>query len=125
MDYAEIEEAATGNPLIKEQLKLTNEVTKYAHGQTAFKKRQRDAQHVLDTVPAKIDMLKAAQKKIKDDISKRVSTKGDAFKAVIDGKTYTERTKAKGYYLVLPRDGLLPLRGLVFGHTWTIIIKNQ
>lgn len=94
LDYAEIEGAATGNPLIKEQLKLTNEVTKYAHGQTAFKKRQRDAQHVLDTVPAKIDMLKAAQKKIKDDISKRVSTKGDAFKAVIDGKTYTERTKA-------------------------------
>ena len=94
LDYAEIEGAATGNPLIKEQLKLTNEVTKYAHGQTAFKKRQRDAQHVLDTVPAKIDMLKAAQKKIQDDISKRVSTKGDAFKAVIDGKTYTERTKA-------------------------------
>jgi len=94
LDYAEIEGAATGNPLIKEQLKLTNEVTKYAHGQTAFKKRQRDAQHVLDTVPAKVDMLKAAQKKIKDDISKRVSTKGDAFKAVIDGKTYTERTKA-------------------------------
>jgi len=94
LDYAEIEGAATGNPLIKEQLKLTNEVTKYAHGQTAFKKRQRDAQHVLDTVPAKVDMLKAAQKKIKDDISKRVSTKGDAFKAVIDGKTYTERPKA-------------------------------
>ena len=94
LDYAEIEGAATGNPLIKEQLKLTNEVTKYAHGQTAFKKRQRDAQHVLDTVPAKVDILKAAQKKIKDDISKRVSTKGDAFKAVIDGKTNTERTKA-------------------------------
>ena len=32
---------------------------------------------------------------------------------------------AKGYYLVLPRDGLLPLRGFVFGHTLTIIIKNQ
>ena len=32
---------------------------------------------------------------------------------------------AKGYYFVLPRDGLLPLRGFVFGHTMTMIIKNQ
>ena len=32
---------------------------------------------------------------------------------------------AKGYYLVLPRDGLLPLRGFVFGHTRAILIKIQ
>lgn len=95
LGYAEIEGAATGNPLIKEQLSLNNEVTKYAHAQTAFKKRQRDAQAKLDTLPESIDNLRLIRDKLNEDIASRVDTKGNAFKATIDGKVYTERTKAE------------------------------
>ena len=95
LGYAEIEGAATGNPLIKEQLSLNNEVTKYAHAQTAFKKRQRDAQAKLDTLPESIDNLRLIRDKLNEDIASRVDTKGNAFKATIDGKVYTERVKAE------------------------------
>lgn len=95
LGYAEIEGAATGNPLIKEQLSLTSEVTKYAHAQTAFKKRQRDAQAKLDTLPDSLDNLRLIRDKLNEDIARRVDTKGNAFKATIDGKVYTERTKAE------------------------------
>lgn len=95
LGYAEIEGAATGNPLIKEQLSLNNEVTKYAHAQTAFKKRQRDAQAKLDTLPESIDNLRLIRDKLNEDIASRVDTKGNAFKATIDGKVYTERAKAE------------------------------
>ena len=95
LGYAEIEGAATGNPLIKEQLSLNNEVTKYAHAQTAFKKRQRDAQAKLDTLPESIDNLRLIRDKLNEDIARRVDTKGNAFKATIDGKVYTERAKAE------------------------------
>lgn len=94
LGYAEIEGAATGNPLIKEQLSLTSEVTKYAHAQTAFKKRQRDAQAKLDTLPDSLDNLRLIRDKLNEDIASRIDTKGDAFKATIDGKEYTERAKA-------------------------------
>lgn len=95
LGYAEIEGAATGNPLIKEQLSLNSEVTKYAHAQTAFKKRQRDAQAKLDTLPESIDNLRLIRDKLNEDIARRVDTKGNAFKATIDGKVYTERAKAE------------------------------
>lgn len=94
LGYAEIEGAATGNPLIKEQLSLTSEVTKYAHAQTAFKKRQRDAQAKLDTLPESLGNLRLIRDKLNEDIASRIDTKGDAFKVTIDGKEYTERAKA-------------------------------
>ena len=95
LSYAEVEGAATGNPLIKEQLSLNNEVTKYAHAQTSFKKKQRDAERDIETLPAEIEQLKKTAEKIKADIAERTDTKGEAFTMKIGDTIYTERSKAE------------------------------
>ncbi|MEE1362852.1 MAG: glucosaminidase domain-containing protein [Selenomonadaceae bacterium] len=95
LSYAEVEGAATGNPLIKEQLSLNNEVTKYAHAQTSFKKKQRDAERDIETLPAEIEQLKKTAEKIKADIAERTDTKGEAFTMKIGDTAYTERSKAE------------------------------
>ena len=95
LSYAEVEGAATGNPLIKEQLSLNNEVTKYAHAQTSFKKKQRDAERDIETLPAEIEQLKKTAEKIKADIAERTDTKGEAFTIKIGDTVYTERSKAE------------------------------
>lgn len=95
LSYAEVEGAATGNPLIKERLNLNNEVTKYAHAQTAFKRRQRDAENTVATHPEMIEEQKEIIGKIKSDIAARKDVSGNKFRMTLSGKTYTERAKAQ------------------------------
>ena len=94
LGYAEIEGAATGNPLIKEQLQLDSDVKKYTHAQTALKKQQQRARNDLVGYRHALEVFKAALPKIEADTKARSDTKGDKFKATIAGKVYTERTKA-------------------------------
>lgn len=95
LSYAEVEGAATGNPLIKEQLDLNNQVTKYANAQTAFKRKQRDAQADVDTLPKEKELLEIISGKVEADIKARKDTKGDAFTMKVGDKVFTERTKAE------------------------------
>lgn len=94
ISYAEIEEAATGNPLIKERLNVNNALIKEKNANTAFKKKIYEAENVLDGHEKKVAEKKATIKKIEEDIANRKDTKGDNFSITLDGKEYTERKKA-------------------------------
>ena len=94
LGYAELEGAATDNPLIRERLELNNKVTRYTNAQTVFEKKQEKAVKIVDEYPMQIGALKELVGRIKKDIADRTDIKGDKFKAVIGGKTYTERAKA-------------------------------
>lgn len=94
LSYAEVEGAATGNPLIKEQLKVQNELTKYQHAQTAFRKKVRNAENTLAGSDERIAEAEKIIAKIEKDIAGRKDTTGKNFSAYINGKGYTERKKA-------------------------------
>lgn len=95
LSYAEVESAATGNPLIKKQLDLRGEVTKYNNARTQFMKQQRDAERDIAELPEQIEEQKDIIAKIDDDIKARQDTKGDNFKMEVGGKTYTAREEAQ------------------------------
>ena len=94
LSYAEIEGAATGNPLIKDQLKLNNEVTKYSHASTEFNRKVHTAETQLQTLPEKVAGAEGTIGRIERDIKARKSTRGDDFAIILDGKTYTKRADA-------------------------------
>ena len=94
LSYAEIEGAATGNPLIKDQLKLNNEVTKYSHASTEFNRKVHTAETQLQTLPEKAAGAEETIGRIERDIKARKSTRGDDFAIILDGKTYTKRADA-------------------------------
>ena len=94
LSYAEIEGAATGNPLIKDQLKLNNEVTKYSHASTEFNRKVHTAETQLQTLPEKVAGAEETIGRIERDIKARKSTRGDDFAIILDGKTYNKRADA-------------------------------
>ena len=94
LSYAEVEGAATGNPLIKEQLQVQNDLTKYQHAQTAFRKKVRDAENLLDGADERVDKKKREIAKVEKDIAQRKDTKGDKFSMLVGKKGYKERGKA-------------------------------
>ena len=94
LSYAEIEGAATGNPLIKDQLKLNNEVTKYSHASNEFNRKVHTAETQLQTLPEKVAGAEGTIGRIERDIKARKSTRGDDFAIILDGKTYTKRADA-------------------------------
>ncbi len=94
LSYAEIEGAATGNPLIKDQLKLNNEVTKYSHASTEFNRKVHTAETQLQALPEKVAGAEETIGRIERDIKARKSTRGDDFAIILDGKTYTKRADA-------------------------------
>lgn len=95
LSYAEVEGAATGNPLIKEQLQVQNDLTKYQHAQTAFRKKVRDAENVLDGHEDRIAEQEKVIGKIEKDIAARKDTSGDNFSMLVGNKGYKERAKAQ------------------------------
>lgn len=94
LSYAEVEGAATGNPLIKEQLQVQNDLTKYQHAQTAFRKKIRDAENTLAGSEESIAEQERVIAKIEKDIAQRKDTKGENFSMQVNGKGYKDRTKA-------------------------------
>jgi hypothetical protein len=95
LSYAEVEEAATGNPLIKEQLNLQQEVTKLRHAQTEYKRKIRDAETDMEQYPVKIEAVSNAIGKVEKDIANRTDTKGDAFTMKLGSQTFNKRKDAE------------------------------
>ena len=95
LTYADAENAGTSDPLVKERISLDSEIKKYKHAQVSFNRKMIEAEWTMDAAPKKIDELKDAITKIKDDISARQDTRGDKFRMVISGKEYTERKEAQ------------------------------
>lgn len=95
LTYADAENAGTSDPLVKERIALDSEIKKYKHAQVAFNRKMSEAEHTVETAPKKIEELKDAVAKIKDDIGVRQDTRGDKFRMTVAGKDYTERKEAQ------------------------------
>lgn len=95
LTYADAENAGTSDPLVKERIALDSEIKKYKHAQVAFHRKMSEAEHTVETAPKKIEELKDAVAKIKDDMGVRQDTRGDKFRMTVAGKDYTERKEAQ------------------------------
>ena len=102
LSYADVEGAATGNPLIRQKLDADAEVTKYTNASVQFQKRQRSAEQMVQDLPKTIAASEDVVKRIEDDAKARVDTHGDKFQMEVGGKTYTKRTEADAALASIP-----------------------
>lgn len=94
LSYADVEGAATGNPLIKEKLDADAQVTKYTNASVQFQRGLQRAAAEAESLPKEIANAQDIISRIKDDVAHRVDTHGDKFSMIVEGKTYTKRTEA-------------------------------
>ena len=93
LSYADVEGAATGNPLIKEKLDADAQVTKYTNASVQFQREQQRAAAEAEELPKNIANAQDIISRIEDDAAHRTDTHGDKFSMTIEGKTYTKRTE--------------------------------
>lgn len=94
LSYADVENAATGNPLIKKRLTLKGEVTKLTNASRQFAYQVRDAEYDMESLPNKIESAEHRVELIESDIKAMQDTSGDNFRMKIMGHTYTKRKDA-------------------------------
>ncbi|WP_334319088.1 hypothetical protein [Termitidicoccus mucosus] len=104
LTYAEVKAIASGNPMVIEKAKVDAEVMKLArlraeHSESQFGNRRRVLMMQEDT--ARIERRIAA---MEHDLKVRKDTQGDKFVMVLDGKKYTDRTKAGTALVYLVED---------------------
>lgn len=93
---AEMKAAATGNPLIIEQVELASRVKKLQSLRKAFSNRQYDAESRLARIDAdggpeaRAQRRMAEAKPLIDFVEANPRLSGDEFTVTADGKTYTE-----------------------------------
>lgn len=104
LTYAEVKAIASGNPMVIEKAKVDAEVMKLArlraeHNESQFGNRRRVLMMQEDT--ARIERRIAAMQR---DLKVRKDTQGDKFVMVLEGKKYTDRTKAGTALVYLVED---------------------
>src|SRR5690606_25015242 len=91
---AEVSAIASGNPLIREHVEVTNEVRRLEALEAAYRNNQIHMQAQVSALEASIPNLRRQIAALEKDIRRRKDTKGDKFAMVVDGKPYTEREEA-------------------------------
>lgn len=94
LSYADVENAATGNPLIKKRLAMKGELTKLTNASRQFAYQVRDAEYDMESLPKKIEAAEHRVELIESDIKALKDTSGDNFVMKIMGHTYTKRKDA-------------------------------
>jgi N12 class adenine-specific DNA methylase len=94
LSYADVENAATGNPLIKKRLTIKGELTKLTNASRQFAYQVRDAEYDMESLPKKIEAAEHRVELIESDIKALKDTSGDNFVMKIMGHTYTKRKDA-------------------------------
>lgn len=94
LSYADVENAATGNPLIKKRLTMKGELTKLTNASRQFAYQVRDAEYDMESLPKKIEAAEHRVELIESDIKALKDTSGDNFVMKIMGHTYTKRKNA-------------------------------
>lgn len=94
LSYADVENAATGNPLIKKRLTMKGELTKLTNASRQFAYQVRDAEYDMESLPKKIEVAEHRVELIESDIKALKDTSGDNFVMKIMGHTYTKRKDA-------------------------------
>src|SRR5690606_10797680 len=91
---AEVSAIASGNPLIREHVEVTNEVRRLEALEAAYRNNQIHMQAQVSALEASIPNLRRQIAALEKDIRRRKDTKGDKFAMVVNGKSYTEREDA-------------------------------
>lgn len=94
LSYADVENAATGNPLIKKRLTMKGELTKLTNASRQFAYQVRDAEYDMESLPKKIEAAEHRVELIESDIKALKDTSGNNFVMKIMGHTYTKRKDA-------------------------------
>ena len=95
LSAAEVKALASGNPLIEEQTKLTDEIKKLENLQKAHSSSMRLAKTKLSDDITKIANYESSIEKIREDISTRKDTYSDGkFSMNIGGKQFTDKKEA-------------------------------
>ena len=95
LSAAEVKALASGNPLIEEQTKLTDEIKKLENLQKAHSSSMRLAKTKLSDDITKIANYESSIEKIREDISARKDTYSDGkFSMNIGGKQFTDKKEA-------------------------------
>ena len=95
LSAAEVKALASGNPLIEEQTKLTDEIKKLENLQKAYNSSMRLARTKLSDDVSKIASFEKSIERIREDISARVDTYSEGKFAInIGGKQLTDKKDA-------------------------------
>ena len=124
LSYADVEGAATDNPLIKEKLDADAQVTKYTNASVQFQRGLQRAAAEAESLPKEIANVQDIISRIKDDVAHRVDTHGDKFSMIVEGKTYTKRTEVDKALESLKLTNTLRTIGNIGGfdvHAWQTI----
>lgn len=124
LSYADVEGAATGNPLIKKKLDAEVEVAKYTNASVQFQRNQRKAEQDAQDLPQVIENAEETLKRVQDDAAARVDTHGDKFSMTVAGKTYTKRAEADKALAALPLTTKPQTVGSIGGfeiHAWQMM----
>ena len=93
--FGEIEAAAMDNPLMADIVKANAKVTKLQSLARSYNNERRSMEHTLSMLPGQIKEIKQNISRVEKDAKSVTSTRGNDFKIVLDGKTYTKRAEAK------------------------------
>ena len=95
LSAAEVKALASGNPLIMEQVQLSNELQKLENLQKAHRSSVLKAQSKVLEDGQKIVQAEKTIERISADIETRVDTYSEGnFSMTVDGKTYTDKKEA-------------------------------
>ena len=95
LSAAEVKALASGNPLIEEQTKLTDEIKKLENLQKAYNSSMRLARTKLSDDISKIASYERSIERIREDISARVDTYSEGKFAInIGGRKFTDKKDA-------------------------------
>ncbi len=95
LSYAEIKALATGNPLIKEKMKVDLEVSRLTILKQQYNSRRYKLQDSISLhLPKQIADGEERIENIQKDIERRNQTKDDEFSITLKGKTYDKRAEA-------------------------------
>lgn len=95
LDASEIKAVATGNPLLADKMRLDNEITKLRMLQSSYLNERELLKRSIDQIyPSMIKSGEQHMATLQEDIQRYKDNDPDEFSIVIDGKEYTERSKA-------------------------------
>lgn len=95
LDASEIKAVATGNPLLADKMRLDNEIAKLRMLQSSYLNERELLKRSIDQIyPSMIKSGEQHMATLQEDIQRYKDNDPDEFSIVIDGKEYTERSKA-------------------------------
>ena len=98
-DLAQAKAIASGNPLLLEQASVSADYRRLAAERDAHVNKLADYRKALNQDVATLESYERSLESFEKIANQYVSTKGDAFKATLDGKPFTKRKEAGDHLL--------------------------